>query len=135
VGIKVKKKICDGCNKPQYIWKRDGSNLYCKICWGKIKLKQDGYPVVKRSRPKQKSKKKSAQDTVYSQLRRVFLTKHPMCQAHLPGICTQKSTDVHHTARRGENYLKVSTWMAVCRKCHGWIEENPEEAKDLGFLR
>jgi len=36
---------------------------------------------------------------------------------------------------RGENHNKISTWLAVCRNCHRWIEENPVEAKELGFSR
>lgn len=66
----------------------------------------------------------------YSKLRLAFLVVHSICQAKLIG-CTGKATDVHHKAGRGENHLKISTWLAVCRNCHKWIEENPTEAKDL----
>jgi hypothetical protein len=27
----------------------------------------------------------------------------------------------------------VGTWLAVCRNCHTFIEENPEAAKEMGF--
>lgn len=33
----------------------------------------------------------------------------------------------------GDNYLKMGTWLSVCRSCHAWIETNPLEAKELGF--
>jgi len=68
----------------------------------------------------------------YSKRRTAFLVIHSSCQAKLVN-CTGKATDVHHKAGRGENHLKISTWLAVCRNCHTWIELNPVEAKDLGF--
>jgi len=68
----------------------------------------------------------------YSKLRSAFLVVHSICQAKLVG-CTGKATDVHHKAGRGENHLNISTWLAVCRSCHRWIEEHPNEAKELGL--
>ena len=81
---------------------------------------------------RQKSKKMQKLDAKYSQLRRVFLTDYPMCQAALPK-CTHKSTDVHHKKGRGKYHLVVDTWLPVCRSCHQWIEENPQEAIELGY--
>lgn len=57
---------------------------------------------------------------------------NPMCQAKLIG-CSGEATDVHHKAGRGENLLKISTWIAVCRSCHTYIETNPAEAKEMGL--
>lgn len=68
----------------------------------------------------------------YNALRRLFMIGNPSCQAKLVG-CGGKATDVHHKAGRGENLLKIGTWLAVCRSCHQWIEEHPAEAKELGF--
>jgi cytochrome c553 len=68
----------------------------------------------------------------YGKKRAAFLIVHSICQAKLVG-CTGEATDVHHKAGRGENHLKISTWLAVCRSCHNWIEVNPTEAKELGF--
>lgn len=68
----------------------------------------------------------------YSKKRAAFLIVHPICQARLVG-CTKEATDIHHKAGRGENHLKISTWLAVCRSCHTWIETNPAEAKELGL--
>jgi len=70
----------------------------------------------------------------YSKLRTAFLVVHPNCQAKLIG-CTGKATDVHHKVGRGENHLKISTWLAVCRTCHIWITENSKEAIELGFSK
>ena len=69
-------------------------------------------------------------DALYGKLRRVFLTKHPMCQAALPN-CNKQSTDIHHMKGRGEYHNDTTTWLSVCRSCHTWIEENPKEAIEL----
>lgn len=68
----------------------------------------------------------------YTKKRLAFFAINPMCQAKLVG-CTGRSTDVHHKMGRGENHLNMSTWIAVCRNCHTWIENNPTEAKELGL--
>jgi hypothetical protein len=69
----------------------------------------------------------------YSRLRDAFLTAKPRCEAKLVG-CTGVSTEIHHKAGRvGDKYLRIGTWLAVCRNCHTWIEINPAEAKELGF--
>tara|TARA_Y100000592_G_scaffold37730_1_gene59702 strand:+ start:1052 stop:1198 length:147 start_codon:yes stop_codon:yes gene_type:complete len=34
---------------------------------------------------------------------------------------------------RGIYHLDVDTWLPVCRNCHTWIENNPVDAKELGF--
>mgnify|MGYP003124788755 FL=1 len=74
----------------------------------------------------------SAQLTVYTQVRRVFMEKHPMCEARLPG-CNTHSTDVHHKKGRGKHLLDTTTWLSVCRTCHNWIEEHPKDAIQLGY--
>jgi hypothetical protein len=69
----------------------------------------------------------------YSKKRIAFLALHHNCQAKLVG-CTSNATDVHHKIGRiAESFLNIRTWLAVCRSCHKWIEENPKEAKELGF--
>jgi len=68
----------------------------------------------------------------YTKKRIAFLAMYPYCQARLQG-CTAQASDVHHKAGRGEHHNNISTWLAVCRNCHCWIEENPQDAKDLGL--
>lgn len=68
----------------------------------------------------------------YTKKRIAFMAMYPYCQARLLG-CTQNSTDVHHKAGRGEHHNVISSWLAVCRSCHNWIELHPEESKELGF--
>jgi hypothetical protein len=69
----------------------------------------------------------------YSKKRVAFLAIHSTCQAGLVE-CTGQSTEIHHKAGRIEElYTKISNFLAVCRNCHRFIEENPEEAKQLGL--
>ena len=70
----------------------------------------------------------------YSKKRKAYLALFSTCQATLVD-CTGQATDVHHMEGRGENHNKINTWLAVCRNCHRWIEENPADAKHLGFSR
>lgn len=129
-----KLKICSGCGEEKVIWKNHEGEKYCQQCWNYLKFNREGFKP-KTSKPiPAKSKKKEELDKAYSKLRVIFLEKHPMCQAALPG-CTHNSTDVHHMASRGKNYLVVSTWLSVCRSCHSWIHLHPEEAREMGFLQ
>lgn len=40
----------------------------------------------------------------------------------------------HHMAGRGPNLARVETFLAVCRTCHTWIHDHPNEARRLGYL-
>lgn len=122
--ITPKLKKCAGCNELKHIWKSHGKDKYCQACWYSIEKPKSISPV---------SKKRRVEMDKYSALREAFLVAKPMCEAHLVG-CTGKSTEVHHTKGRvGDNYLKIGTWLAVCRACHSHIELHPGEAKDLGL--
>lgn len=122
--IQAKLKKCAGCEQMKYIWKSHKKDKYCKECWYSIEKPKSISPV---------SAKRRVEMDTYSKLREAFLVVKPKCEANLVG-CTGVSTDVHHKAGRvGDNYLKIGTWLAVCRSCHGWIETNPEAAKELGL--
>lgn len=68
-------------------------------------------------------------------MRKEYLTKHPMCEVKLPGVCKGQACDIHHTAYRGINTLAQATWLAACRECHSWVHKNPAEARELGYLK
>jgi hypothetical protein len=70
----------------------------------------------------------------YTKLRKQQLNKYPVCQANIYN-CTIKSTDIHHMQGRGKYYLDISTWLCVCRNCHVWITEHPEDAKELNLSK
>lgn len=122
--IQAKLKKCAGCNELKHIWKSHGKEKYCQPCWYSIDKPKSISPV---------SIKRRVEMDTYGKLREAFLVVKPHCEAKLQD-CTGHSTDVHHKAGRvGDNYLKIGTWLSVCRSCHGWIETNPLEAKELGF--
>jgi len=122
--ITPKLKTCAGCNELKHIWKSHGKEKYCKQCWYSIEKPKSISPV---------SAKRQVEMDTYGKLREAFLIVNPHCKAKLQK-CTAKATDVHHKAGRiGENYLKIGTWLAVCRNCHRWIEDNPEAAKELNL--
>jgi len=124
MSITPKLKKCSGCNQQKYIWKSDKKDKYCKECWYTIEKPKSISPV---------STKRRGEMDQYALLRDAFLTAKPRCEAKLVG-CTGPSTEVHHKAGRvGDKYLRIGTWLAVCRNCHTWIEINPAEAKELGF--
>ena len=78
------------------------------------------------------SKKLARQNNSYSKLRKEFFKDKILCEAVIHN-CTLKATDVHHMKGRGKYHLDTSTWLAVCRRCHNWIEEHPADAKELGY--
>jgi hypothetical protein len=133
--IKVKKKLCDGeCGELRVIWKNSGGKRFCKSCWSAHSSKTSIKPTVKQKPISPRSPKRILQEAEYSAKRKVFLTKHPMCQMHLPGICTTYATDVHHMAgRTGDLLLDEQFWKAGCRACHTWVELHPKEAKEMGL--
>ena len=124
MSIQAKLKMCAGCEQMKHIWKSHGKEKFCKECWYNIEKPKSISPV---------SAKRRVEMDEYSKRREAFLIVNPHCKAKLQG-CTGKATDVHHKAgRTGDNYLKISTWLSVCRNCHRFIEDNPTEAKELGL--
>lgn len=135
--MKVKLKICDGCGERKMIWKNHLGERFCQTCWNKRKPKSVSKPT-KSAQLSPRSPYRKTQDTKYIKLRKEFLLNHPICEAHVPGICNHASTDIHHTyagASRQLHYLEVNTWLSVCRNCHDWIHENPISARNLNLLK
>lgn len=89
-------------------------------------------------RPMSKRRQREAKE--YSNLRKEFLEKRPICEAHHIVTGEAKvfaaSTDVHHMkGRYGGNYLNRDSWLAVCRQCHTFIHEHPKWAREKGLLQ
>jgi len=125
-------KECHNCGKEKPVWKRVSGRPYCQYC-SKVLF---GKKTTTQSKPiKKRSAKKISDDKAYSSLRKVFLTKHPVCMAHLPG-CTQQATDIHHVkGRAGGFYLDTTTWVSLCRTCHTKVELNPELGRDIDMVK
>lgn len=82
-------------------------------------------------RIKPRSKKQLKADRKYSKLRAEFLSRpeNERCAVY-PWLY---ATEVHHKKGRGIYQNDTSTWLAVSREGHKWIEEHPEEAKEKGW--
>jgi hypothetical protein len=77
------------------------------------------------------SDKRIKENKEYLILRVDFLakTENQVCP-----ITKQQTTDIHHKKGRiGKLFLDTRYWIAVSRNGHRWIEENPIEAKKLGY--
>lgn len=133
--MKSQKKKCDGpCGEFRFIWKNDGGKKYCKSCWSAHSVRPRIKPTSVQKRIPARSPKRAKEEQEYSSRRKEFLSKNCMCQAHIPGVCTGQASDVHHMAGRvGNLLLDITHWLAVCRACHTYIENNPAAAKEMGF--
>ena len=117
-------KVCSRCIKERIIWKSVGKDKYCQSCWFQIK------PAKKVNKISTKRKK---QNNEYTQVRVDFLSKYEFCKARLP-ICTQWASEIHHMKGRIEELITdTSFFLPVCRSCHNWIENHPEESYILGL--
>ena len=87
-------------------------------------------PLRRKTPIKRVSKRRRAEMKDYSAKREKLLTASPVCE-----VCKRAdSTDVHHKKGRGRYYLRVDTWLAVCRTCHGRIHEYPQWARREGLI-
>ena len=131
----VKKKICENCKKLSFIWSSKGGVKLCKQCsyTGVAKLSIIK-PTAKAKPIPPRSQKRSKEERLYSAKRVLYLQEHPMCEMHLPGICTKYATEIHHTGGRvGADLLDKTKWKGGCHACHVWVTDHPKEAIELGF--
>ena len=128
-----KKKICDKCGLEAFIWSSRGGTRLCKKC------STTGVATNKQNKPTKKpiaprSQKRSLEENLYSLRRKVFLQNHPMCEAHIQGICTGQATEIHHKKGRvGKDLLDELNWLALCHSCHEYVENHREFAMEKGF--
>lgn len=77
------------------------------------------------------SKKRTQQTKEYNKKRAEYLHNTPLCERCGP----QFATEVHHKAgRNGERLIDSRYFMAVCRSCHEYIHNNPNESYKKGWL-
>lgn len=136
--MKTKLKHCDGpCDSLKSIWANKDGKKYCQSCWSKIKPSKplNRTPIAKSQAPiPKRSDKRKKQEIAYSALRKVFLDQHSVCQAKISPDCKLKATECHHKAGRiGDLLCDDSKFLAVCTPCHQYIENNREQAIELGF--
>lgn len=97
-------------------------------------LREDLSPVRKQVKPiNHFSELRGKENKVYLTLRKVFLDNHPLCEAGLPG-CTKQATTIHHSIGRiGNRLIDIKTFVPLCGGCHTWVENNADQAKELGL--
>jgi hypothetical protein len=129
--ISPKKKLCSGCGEMTFIWANRGGNKLCKQCATTgVAIK----PTIKAKPIPPRSQKRSKEERLYAAKRIIFIQEHPMCEAHISGICTEYATEVHHKKGRiGDDLLDETHWLALCHMCHDYIENHREFAMEKGF--
>lgn len=127
--------VCRGCGKPS-------SKTYCDSCKvsrartktlanyrraqnRKERKQQTNIFHVDKKRTKTKIKaesdKRRTQTATYGKLRKAFLEEYPICP-----ITGQPTTDIHHSlAREGAWLLLRRYWIALSRRGHRLVEDNP----------
>lgn len=98
----------------------------------KTPMKRGKRPSAKpRPRLRPVSKKRAEEERRYLKTRPAFLLAHPHCERCKHNL----ATEVHHRAgREGKLLNDARHFMAVDRGCHNWIQKNPNEARDAGWL-
>jgi 5-methylcytosine-specific restriction endonuclease McrA len=64
---------------------------------------------------------------------RKLLSERPICQRCL----ADRSQDIHElkSRARGGSITDVDNLVALCRLCHIWVTQNPQLAKEQGWLK
>ena len=76
------------------------------------------------------SLKRAEQLRDYKAVRDVFLADNPYCER-----CNYLASENHHkNGRTGLRLLDVTYFMAVCRTCHQYIHNNPQESREKRWL-
>lgn len=131
--IKYKKKLCLGCNTPQFLF---GYKL-CKVCYNKKKAAEKKLKANKPRKPiKKVSDKHKNLLNQYGKVRAEFLKENPCCAVNLPGCseCHPSLMQVHHRAGRiGPLLLDKTKFLAVCYSCHIFLEAHPLLAYEKGW--
>lgn len=122
--MQVKKKPCAYHNDLCIIYKNHEGKKYCK----------EGYfKTFPPKAIKPFSKKREELNKIYKEKRDIYMKDHPICEGYgLIQGCTKDATDCHHSAGRvGAKLIDETTFVALCRSCHSFVEENAEIAKEL----
>jgi len=128
-----KLKICSKCGLEAFIWSSRGGKKLCKKCATTgVVINKPTKKIAKPIAPR--SQKRGLEEKLYSLKRKVFLQNHPMCQAHIQGVCTNNSSEVHHKKGRvGDDLLDETNWLALCHNCHEYVERERTWALEMGY--
>jgi O6-methylguanine-DNA--protein-cysteine methyltransferase len=86
--------------------------------------------VKKPRRIKKVSDKRKVENEVYTEVRKEYLSKNPMCEC-----CQGLATEIHHKAGRVGTFLTDSfTFMAICAPCHRLLHDDHSYALETGYI-
>lgn len=89
-------------------------------------------PLKRGSRLNQVSDRQRERKKAYKIVREDYLFHNLRCERCIKSF----ASDIHHKKGRiGDNLFDHTTFMAVCRPCHAYIEAHPAEAKAKGWMR
>lgn len=129
-------RICanKGCNKEFKMYKT--TDKYCSFSCANLNQKEKPKKTQKPIR--QMSEKRKRESYIYARKRKAFLLlpENKYCPVAKKIFNeTIEAVEIHHLKGRVGRLLNyVPYWLAVCRKGHNWIHNNPEDAYKLGFL-
>ena len=67
---------------------------------------------------------------LYAVIRKRYLVEHPLCER-----CKGWATDLHHSGgRAGELLFATQFYKSLCRSCHQWVGDHPNQARELGLI-
>jgi 5-methylcytosine-specific restriction endonuclease McrA len=105
-------------------------NSLQKYCSGACKAKNTNTTPKKRAPIKPISDKRAKELAEYRIVRDKYKEENPQCEK-----CGDPMSDIHHkNGRNGKRVSDSEYFMSVCRPCHTWIHENPEDARAMGWL-
>lgn len=89
------------------------------------------------------SKGREKQLAIYRKFRREYLATHPECELQSM-VCTNRSQEIHHVIKLGHGGAlypgpkadrQGQVFMASCRLCNRYVEDNPAEAWERGWVK
>lgn len=87
---------------------------------------------MKRSKINPVSKKRARENREYLRLKRDYLEANMDC--FIP-FCSEMATDIHHMRGRvGTLLTDTQYFRSVCRLHHDKIHQNPEWAREQGYM-
>lgn len=108
---------------------------------------------MKRTRLRPVSKKREIENRAYEKAKREWRKNHDgRCELRYWGEYVLSYVDMiadgedinrcrnkagrnpHHRAKRGRQLSNIDYFMGVCPKCHRWIHEHENKARELGYL-
>ena len=87
-------------------------------------------PLKRKRQMRRISKKRARLNRQYLKHRDEYLKAHPICEK----CKLVRASDIHHRKGKLGKLLCAAEWfLSVCRDCHQWIHNNPEDSYELGL--